>query len=103
MTFLFPLNIHFYPEFFKCWITTGYLLFEEDNKRTSNACSNNQVPNVVMPFSLLLKLTPSPPALLRVNLEKNGVGLTFPLKLLSIRVLFPVMDFYAWIRTVAVK
>jgi len=61
------------------------------------------IPNVVMPFSLLLKLTPSPPALLRVNLKKNGDGQTFPLILLSIRVLFPVMDFYAWIRNVAGK
>jgi hypothetical protein len=61
------------------------------------------IPNVVMPFSLLLKLNLSPPAHLRVNSKKNSVGKIFLLKLLSIRVLFPVMGFYAWIRTVAGK
>jgi hypothetical protein len=78
-------------------------LVEEGNIATTKSCSNNQIPNVVMPFSLLLKLTPSPPALLRVNLKKNGDGQTFPLILLSIRVLFPFMDFGTWIRNVAGK
>ena len=42
------------------------------------------IPDVVMPFSLLLKLNLSAPAHLQVNSKKNSVGIIFLLKLLSI-------------------